>query len=201
MHCCLTLFCLRSILAEDAESVQINARLDLWWAAENHCICNLILWFPCVFLCFHPFLLLDRRPPERAAGADQREAGPGAADRGPARWGPAGRERPAGSISQTPSRAALFKRGEPAGKGWLDQSKNTDSNYQHIFHLFSATFTATNFAHIIRIQYTDEAVFSSTSVDNLNVLTELPTYCTFNVLQNLQCWIQWQMCVRPQLLA
>lgn len=29
--------------------------------------------------------LLDRRPPERAAGADQREAGPGAADRGPAR--------------------------------------------------------------------------------------------------------------------
>lgn len=59
--------------------------------------------------------LLDRRPPERAAGADQREAGPGAADRGPACRGPAGWERPAGSISETPNRAALSERREPAG--------------------------------------------------------------------------------------
>lgn len=36
-------------------------------------------------LWFHPFLPLDRRPPERVAGADKREAGPGAADRGTAR--------------------------------------------------------------------------------------------------------------------
>lgn len=70
-------------------------------------------------LWLHPFLLLDRRPPEGAAGADQREAGPGAADRRAASRGPAGGERPAGSVSQPPDRAAVSPRREPAGE---DQS-------------------------------------------------------------------------------
>lgn len=58
----------------------------------------------------------DRRPTQRAAGAEQREAGPSAADGSAASWGAAGWARPAESTSQTSNRASASQRRESAGE-------------------------------------------------------------------------------------
>lgn len=88
------------------------------WLSLNLCrnYSNLIMILLFFFFSSSNGFASERWPTQRAAGAEQREAGLGTADGGAASRGAAGRARSAESTSQSPNRASVSQRWESAGE-------------------------------------------------------------------------------------